>query len=166
MAVRYYAGIGSRQTPPDVLEQMTLLARLYAGSGFILRSGHAAGADQAFERGAGEQVEVYLPWPSYNMEVPKKGFLRHSARPGAFKIAEQFHPAWGELGYGARRMHARNSHIILGDDLDVPVEFVVCWTKDGRREGGTGQALRIAEHYGIPIYDLALTIPPNDGEPK
>jgi hypothetical protein len=36
--------------------------------------------------------------------------------------------------------------------------MVVCWTKDGKSSGGTGQALRIAEYYSIPIFNLK-----NDG---
>jgi hypothetical protein len=37
----------------------------------------------------------------------------------------------------------------------------LCWTPDGsldgqgRRVGGTGQALRIAHHHGIPVFNLA-----------
>lgn len=39
--------------------------------------------------------------------------------------------------------------------------MVICWTKEGKRGGGTGQALRIAQHFYIPIFDLAL---PDAGE--
>lgn len=53
-------------------------------------------------------------------------------------------------------LHARNMHIILGANLDSPVEIVICWTKDGLRSGGTGQALRLAESRDIPIYDLGI----------
>lgn len=46
-------------------------------------------------------------------------------------------------------MQARNSHQILGWDLETPTNFVVCYTK-----GGTGQAIRIANHYNIPVFDV------------
>jgi hypothetical protein len=52
----------------------------------------------------------------------------------------------------------RNAMQILGEDGNTPVEMVVCWTKDGKASGGTGQALRIAEYYSIPIFNLK-----NDG---
>lgn len=29
----------------------------------------------------------------------------------------------------------------------------ICWTKNGSGQGGTGQALRIAKAYNIPIFD-------------
>jgi hypothetical protein len=49
---------------------------------------------------------------------------------------------------------ARNCQQVLGQNLNLPVDFVVCWTKDGGKTGGTGQALRIADDLNIPIYNL------------
>jgi len=48
----------------------------------------------------------------------------------------------------------RNSHQIFGWDMLKESDFIICWTKDGKFSGGTGQALRIADHYGIKIYNL------------
>ncbi len=51
---------------------------------------------------------------------------------------------------------------ILGRALDRPCSFVVCWTDDGSLDGqagsagGTGQALRIASRYGVPVFNLAI----------
>lgn len=128
---------------------MTDLARDLAAHGYILRSGAAEGADAAFERGAGDLKEIWLPWPRFNNHPSK---LLPS--PAAFEMAARFHPAWHMCSRGARALHARNCHQILGADLQTPVEFVVCWTKDGKPSGGTGQALRIAIHHNIPITYL------------
>ena len=58
-----YAGIGSRQTPPEMLEAMTELARELERSGWHLHSGGADGADTAFENGTTKAGRtVYLPW--------------------------------------------------------------------------------------------------------
>ena len=60
-----YAGIGSRRTPDDVLEQMTQLAQELGKLGWTLRSGGADGADRAFQDGAeavGGRREILLPW--------------------------------------------------------------------------------------------------------
>ena len=43
---------------------------------------------------------------------------------------------------------------LKGDDLKTPSDFVICWTKDGKDTGGTGQAMRIATYYWIPVYNL------------
>jgi hypothetical protein len=147
----YYAGIGSRQTPQALLPALTDLARDLAGRGYVLRSGAADGADAAFEAGAGDAKEVWLPW---------KGFNGHTSpllpSPEAFDLAARFHPEWPRCGRGARALHARNGHQILGADLDTPVDFVVCWTLDGGWVGGTAQALRMADAHGIPVYNLGL----------
>lgn len=141
-----YAGIGSRRTPPDILQVMIELAFTLAGDGWVLRSGHAEGADQAFEKGSDHQ-ELYLA-EDYN--------------EASLLMAAKYHPSWAKCGEYARKLHARNCYQILGRTLDDPSRFVCCWTPDGslgdttQATGGTGQALRIAKAYKIPIFNLAL----------
>ncbi len=157
-----YAGIGSRQTPPQILDLMTALARKLAQTGYTLRSGHAPGADQAFERGAGQDAEIYLPWASFERAVCcSAGYTQPAPSPEALQLAGQHHPAWDRLKPAVRSLHARNCHQILGRDLSDPVAFVVCWTPDGATTspgpstGGTGQALRLANANSIPVFNLA-----------
>lgn len=73
----------------------------------------------------------------------------------AMEVAEYFHPRWQYLKQGAKKLHARNSHQVLGPNCDDPVDLVVCWTQDAKGGGGTGQAIRIAKHHKIEIWDLA-----------
>ncbi len=58
---RFYAGIGARAPPPEVLSLMTRAAFALTKRGYVLRSGHAIGADNAFERGAGRAAQIFLP---------------------------------------------------------------------------------------------------------
>jgi hypothetical protein len=160
--MRAYAGIGSRRTPTPVIELLTELASRLAQRGYLLRSGHAPGADQAFERGADRHAEVYLPWPTFEASVTcAAGYVQRHPSPQAVKMAAAHHPAWERLGRGPRSLHARNCHQILGRALDDPACFVVCWTPDGATTapgpstGGTGQALRIAAAQHIPVFNLA-----------
>lgn len=148
--MRRYAGIGSRETPQDVLDRMTEIAIFLRDKGFVLRSGGAAGADSAFEAGSGHSKEIFLPWEGYNH---KTGTVPPDT-PEAKRLVTEFHPASERLSSGAMRLMMRNGNILLGADLDEPVDFVVCWTKDGRASGGTGQAMRIAKNVGIPIFNL------------
>jgi len=148
----YYTGIGSRETPNEILNIFENIGQYLGKNNFILRSGHAEGADQAFERGcdkANGKKEIYLPWKNFagsnSNLIVKNG--------EAFKIAEQFHTHWNNLKDGAKKLQARNSHQILGKDLNTPSRFVVCWTKNGKDVGGTTQAIRIARHYEIPIFN-------------
>mgnify|MGYP000949113090 CR=1 FL=1 len=148
----YYAGIGSRETPIEILNLFEKIGSYLAKNDFILRSGHAGGADQAFERGcdkANGKKEIYLPWR--NFEDSNSNLIVQEGK--AYEIAEKFHPYWHNLKQGAKKLQARNSHQVLGKDLNTPSNFIICWTKNGKGSGGTGQALRIAKHYNIPIFD-------------
>lgn len=157
----YYAGIGSRQTPEDILHVMRRIGKDLAGRGYILRSGAAQGADSAFEYGCDVvqgKKEVWLPWSGFD----KRAFSPHTPKTIHFDKASGLHPYWHNLKDGAKALHARNTAQILGSKLDTPVVFVVCWTPDGaqhhddvnRTTGGTGTAIRLASLEGIPVFNL------------
>lgn len=152
--MRYYTGIGSRETPAEILDLMTAIARRYAEQGWCLRSGGAEGADTAFEQGAGAQ-QIFLPWNGFNGRDGDAAGYYHGATPEAYTMAREHHPAWSRCSPAARKLHARNSHQIFGPLMNEPSELVICWTRDAMGGGGTGQALRIARAHGIPVFDLA-----------
>lgn len=152
-----YAGIGSRETPLSVLEDMRQIAFQLAQFNWILRSGGAPGADTAFENGcnhAGGSKEIYIPWAGFQGRRDAIVGADQPNFPDALKLAANFHPAWDRCKQGARALHARNGYQILGKSLNQKADCVICWTKNGAGQGGTGQALRIAKHFNIPIFDL------------
>ncbi len=136
-----YAGIGARKTPMPVLQRMELLGTLLAARGIELRSGKAKGADTAFEVGA-RRVNGPMTLRVMSRHEP---WLAHAAK---------YHPNWEACDFDTQALHARNSGIVMGDKLNDPVNFIVCWTNGGGAVGGTGQALRIAADIGIPIFNL------------
>ena len=154
-----YAGIGARQTPPRVLEQMTKLASELADRGWHLHSGGAAGADTAFASGALEHERtLFLPWSSFNGHAgPDCRVAGPDVTARHMAIAAALHPAWDRCHARARQFHARNVSILLGPHGNEPVDAAVCWTPAGETVGGTGMAIRIAEAHGIPIINLATT---------
>ena len=154
----YYAGIGSRKTPQDVLNVMEQLGSVFARKGFILRSGAAEGADAAFEKGcnlAQGKKEIYIPWAKFNNSESE---LYYENLPElAQEIAFEYHPNLYKCTYGVIKMMTRNSCQVLGKDCKTPSNFIVCYcTVDnkGNFEGGTGQALRVAKAYNIPVFNL------------
>jgi hypothetical protein len=157
-----YAGIGSRETPEEILSLMEVLATRLARSGWTLRTGGAPGADTAFFDGAffdhANTIELYLPWDGFNdlraSDLTGKVLIHPSPSKEAFGIAKKYHPAWNRLSIGARLLMARNSHQVLGWDLATPADYIVCWTKNAKLVGGTAQALRIAEAENIPVLNL------------
>lgn len=155
-----YAGIGSRGLPSEMYAHCQYAAEALYWLGWTLRSGHAPGADQAFEAGAGRKAEVYLPWPGFEPDVPIEGEVFDSPTTEAVHLAMRLHPHAASLKQGTKKLHGRNAHQILGPDLQTPVAFVLCWTPDGScdgqspESGGTGQALRIAAAHDIPVFNL------------
>ena len=116
---------------------MTRIARILDGKGYTLRSGGAEGADTAFANGASKK-EIFRP---------------KDATPEAIKIAMEIHPAPQHCNDYVRKLHGRNVQIVLGRDLDKPVEFVICWTKNPK-VGGTSLGIRLADKENISVFNL------------
>ena len=180
-----YTGVGSRETPPDIYELMQKIGYRLSLDGFTLRSGGAYGADQAFElgwwdhhctayeidSGAKPRAEIFLPWNGFEDR-------HHGGGDGAYivqrdktllELAEEtasvIHPAWNAkkadgtpvLSRGAKGMHARNCFQVLGEHLDNPSKFLICWAPplaDGSVKGGTRTAWVLAQNNSVPCWNL------------
>lgn len=139
--MKFYAGIGSRATPLEECAKLTRIASILEKRGYILRSGGAEGADKAFEAGVSQpsMKEILRP--------------KHST-PEAEKIAQKVHPAWHSCNDYVRQLHGRNAQIVLGKNLDQPVEFVIAWTM-AVGGGGTAIGMKIAALNDIDCFNLA-----------
>lgn len=167
---KWYAGIGARPltdknpngAPPAVLKKMEKIGALLAQDGWGLRSGAAFGSDKAFEDGArsvgSQKLEIYLPKNGFNgrrddgrtVFAPVKGEINDRAEA----LARDLHPAGEKLSGFAMAAMTRNAYQLLGKDLETPSRVVVCYTKDGKEVGGTGQSLRMAKLKHIPVVNL------------
>lgn len=162
MGGRIYAGIGARKTPKDVLVLMRRIAKRLAERGWTLRTGGAAGADQAFLDGALDaegKVELYLPRRGHRGHLQSRygNLVRVSwgIPETAFAIAAGHHGNWNRLSDFVKALHARNAQILAGPDgTSDPVRFVVAWTEGGRVVGGTGMSIRMARSMGVPVVNL------------
>lgn len=181
-----YAGIGSRKITARISRIKIEFACCMALKGLKVNSGAADGSDTSYETGAkiaydemckrypsrytyGQYrhvMNVFLPWPGFNGRRGGKfaGYIE-DVNPGAELITKNFHGNWEYLGQGARKMMSRNAMQALSFDLNSPVRFVSAYTDDGAKKsydtsdktGGTGQAIRIADHYDIPVYNMGNT---------
>lgn len=162
-----YAGVGSRETPPDVLAKMEAVGRILAAKGLILRSGGAIGADSAFERGsdaAGGKKEIFIAWQKISNDrkaakVPGAdkdivGYDAEDERIASAVIAALRTRPWAERGPGDKALQSRNVRQVLGLRKDSPVGAVLAYTKDGLLKGGTATAIQIAVDRGIPVVNL------------
>lgn len=156
--MKIYAGIGSRRTPPYVLNIMKQIATVLAKKGYVCHTGACIGADQSFAEGAlegGGQVHLLLPWNGYEsnwIQTLNGSVTTQVYNPNvdidATESVKKYHPAFNHLSRPVVSLHARNFLIIN------QAEFCVCWTPDGLVDGGTGQAIRIAQNAGTPVYNL------------
>ena len=159
--MRYYTGVGSRSTPTDILTTMTQFAKSIPT--WTLRSGHAKGADSAFELGA-ELIDIYIPIIGFNQGYGNEYQLVTSLSnyQDAYDIAKEIHPAWNHCSRFAKLTHTRNVFQVLGNNLDTPSDLLVCWTPDGAEHeseispstGGTATAIALAIQNGVPVFNL------------
>lgn len=147
-----YTGIGSRKTPSKILSDMVFVGGFLGTENVTLRSGGANGADSAFEQGCDNVTgpkEIFLPWENFN---GKEG--HYTVDKNALDLAATIHPAWHNCSPAAKKLHARNCYQVLGASLCVPSNLVICYTEDGKLQGGTATALKLAMQYNIPIMNL------------
>lgn len=150
---KFYAGIGSRQTPAHILPVMEAMGRVWGSAGWTLRSGGAAGADSAFEAGAravGGTIESWNPRLDRIVEHPW-------AVRAAASVTTEFPLA--AMKPFVRNLIVRSMYQVLGEDGQSPVSFVMCWTPTADpcdpKAGGTRYACRLARAHGIPVHNLA-----------
>lgn len=162
MRNKFYSGVGSRDLPEDAADNIAQIASTLSKLGYTVRSGGANGADTAFEENAGDLKEIFLPWRGFNRNKSPL-FVTNDTQAQLYELAKKYHPAWNKLGTSAKLLMARNGQQVFGENLDDPVEFLICWTPDGctshkkrnKKTGGTGQAISLASDNGIPVYNLA-----------
>ena len=154
-----YAGIGSRETPANVLAVMSNVAKYLQGLGYTLYSGGAKGADTAFSNGVTDRTAKVI-FTASNAPSDEK----------AKTIAREVHLNPSALSDAVINLMARNTYQVMGADLDSPVDFVLAWTPNGetkasdrvyhgkgnpKNTGGTGQAIATASIKGIPVINMA-----------
>lgn len=161
-----FTGVGHRKGVPNrIRDKATMLTKWLCDRNVRLRTGDADGMDRIFREAAPiDMVEFFAPLGRYNPHpnatIIAPNNMAECPYRKAVSITEFVHPAFHYLGDFERELHIRNVFELLGPNLDRPSDFMVCWTEDGavdrttRKTGGTGQAIRIANKYGIPVFNL------------
>ena len=161
MSLLRIACVGSRETPPDVLQVMERLGGAIVRARLVLVSGNAPKADQAWARGANavnaHRVELCLPWAEFEAQSQRmENTIRVLSAPVTARhqryvqIAQTVHGrGWGALSPGTQRLFARNAMIVEG------AIAAVGWSNpDKVSGGGTGMAFRVARFLKVPVFDM------------
>ena len=158
--------IGSRETPDEILDLMGSLAIKLSHEGYTVRSGGANGADECAEEAS--FIEIYLPWNGFNGKYDNNcfgaGYINYQNLGFDEKLESlcMTHHKWWLTtnSVGAKHLHKRNCHQILGMHLDSPSLFVICYAKPdkdrgvGHVQGGTGTAISLALSEGVEVINL------------
>ncbi|MFZ4217025.1 hypothetical protein ACEV6Q_04065 [Enterobacter ludwigii] len=163
--MKYYTGVGSRDTPSDVLELMMKVARKLAMQGWVLRSGGAGGADTAFLRGAidaGGVYENYVAWKGFSKEFTEI-LPDYEKSLNVLSSVENLNPRIysRSLKDSVLRLHSRNVNQVLGMNLSTPSKFVILYApEDGINKvtGGTNTAYQVAKQFDIPVFNLYKSV--------
>ena len=146
---KYYAGIGSRETPRDILEVMTKVATILNREGWILRTGDAKGADAAFRTGASNK-QVYTIKSLSQISKEMCDICYNDLITLHPNVNAVMRKPWAKEYLMRDFLQVRGYH-----PNDTLSSFIICWTKDAGLNGGTAQAMRLAHKLGIDIYNLA-----------
>lgn len=173
--------IGTREPTDKELTVLATVGSFLCEQGYICRSGGAPGSDQAWEACfPTSQQEIYLPWNGFcdksslqgSHMIPLSHMSSHiqdltSVAVEYFYPKDRQHKLWDAAGNKTPtyRLMQRNTLQVLGRDCNTPSNFVVCIASaselDSQRriknvKGGTGQAVRIAYHFGIPVWNIRV----------
>lgn len=154
MAKKYYSGIGARATPLDWQKRIIRVAKYLDDKQYTLRSGNADGADRAFQSGS-TNMDIYSPWPGFNGGHPDTREVTREKVIEASKIILETHPNPNYLSPSVVTLHSRSCYILMGEDLRTPSDFVVYYRPLNVYKGGTTMAIKLADHFNIPSYNLA-----------
>lgn len=169
MSKKYYTSVGSRECPKSIADRFVEVCKRLANENYILRSGGADGIDSYSEfgcdLGCGEK-EIYLPFKGFNqnesfLHLDNEEIFGIEILEKSLNLVKDIHPAFDKLTKTSCLLHQRNIHQILGQDLQTPSEFVICYTWNGKAVGGTATAMNLAKRLGIPVYNFY-----NDGVEK
>lgn len=179
MTSNSYTGVGSRETPDDILILMRRIGYIMAMKGVALRTGEAEGADHAFYKGVVDANDIH--GVNFKNEVfvagtPKEYhcvndivdiFSRDSSSPidALRNTAVRIRGSWDDLSYFGAKCHIRNVAQVLGVDGKSPSRGLICWAKPVNPikvtetnvryvEGGTNTAYCTAVLHDIPVYNL------------
>lgn len=165
--MKYYTGIGSQTITEEESVLITSIGEVMARKGYILKSGAARGADEAFQLGAcnvnPSMTDILLPWGSFkdrlqssfegiNYRVPTAGEFRVARE---YLVAECIIPWFDSMKPANKKFHGRNYYQVMGM---VNTSVVIYCANEANSEvsGGTRTAVMIARELGIPTYNLRI----------
>lgn len=151
MKVNYYTGTGDMYLENSALAMIAEYAKKLSALGYVCRTGGGYGADVAFEEGAGDKIEIILPWVGYN---GKKGYV-YKKTIDSMKSMKCMKCSSGMMRNDLVKLFERVHFELAGINEEPESEFLLCYVSEPRRGCG-GHAIDLANIRHIPVYNLAF----------
>jgi len=176
--LKFYTGVGNCETPKDMLDLIKDVAYFLHTKGWTLRSGHALGADEAFELGAHTasvetqtvcNSQIFLPWKGFGTEpykedpgrpvlgcsicLPKEELILNYKFLVDLKVR-----ARSVQAEAVQLLHGRNYNQVVGLPDQDPSKFLIAYAPvvNGEPQGGTATAIKLAQVLKIPVFNLFI----------
>ena len=167
--------VGSRGITSEQFDLLADAACVQMTRGYGIRSGGAAGSDEAAHQGAlrsprfdPRRLAIFLPWNGFKRDDlptlyhdPANGIYDAGRFPNiqdAEAIALKARGTWDGLRQGGIKLHTRNAYQPLGPTLNNPSKSLVCCAepmgKKGAVKGGTNTAVQIALSWNIRVINI------------
>lgn len=175
--VKYYTGIGSRDISPDTYQLLVDIGERMAEKGYVLRSGGAQGADQAFQEGAckvdPDKTEIWLPDSTFeNKRLQDAKFLGSNYTVpdnSTREAAEEWLIDSGVVknirskNLKSRKLLCRNVYQVVGGTCPILMprkwlSSVVIYATNEEEiyKKGTRVGVWTGRHFGVPTYNVMI----------
>lgn len=145
--MKYYTGTGIVQVSKSMKETILAIAKYLSDQGYTLRTGLSKGMDAAFIEGS-DSVSLFT-YEGENTNgadafiCEETDFIKRDLKENYLTL--------GALTKVARQRVVRSYYELLGEDLNTPSEFLVCYDPC---EGVVNYTHRLANRLGIKVYNL------------
>lgn len=152
-----YALAGNQDFPDSLKPVLSRILKYLERAEYTMRCGGMDGIEDFAEKETTKH-EIHLPWREFANKQSKFTFTTDRA----MAVAKKFFPAFDGLKPAAQKFLAKNVRVLMGNNVNSPALFLLCWTEDGvesikdktARTGFTGHPIAIASALGIPIFNL------------
>jgi len=139
MSMKYYYSTGNRRDVPKSIHQLfSIVAVKLQQKGYMYRYGGISGIEKFFAGNAISNKELV------NIKQITQEHLN---------IASLFYPEMDKLSKTRQKQLGKIVNILLGNDCNTPISFLITHTKNGVGLGDTYFAINVAKGHGIPIFD-------------
>lgn len=167
-AYKAYAATGNREAPETLKPTIERIVRVLEANGWRLRTGVTQGLEDMFYKCANKDTtELYLPWGKFKTQ-PKDPNSPELESKFSFcderclELTAKFHNAFDSLADWLKKVEARVTRMIFGQNLKSNPLFVIGWSEDGAetilqktpKTGNFQTALTMAASLPIPIFNL------------